>query len=64
MQAYNGLRDMINGYATTTKGAVPYPATINSIKALIDDYNTSINQLAALAVKAKTSNQSVAENEG
>jgi hypothetical protein len=64
MQAYYYLRDMINGCAINTKGAMPYPATINSINALIDDYNTSINQLAALAVKAKTSNQSVAKNEG
>jgi hypothetical protein len=62
MQAYNGLRDMIKGYAITIKGAMPYPATINSINALIDDYNTSINQLAALAVKAKVGNKPATDN--
>ncbi len=62
MQAYYDLRDMINGYATTTKGAVPYPATINSINALIDDYNTVINQRAALAAKARTGDKPVADN--
>jgi hypothetical protein len=64
MQAYYDLRDMINGYATTTKGAVPYPATINSINALIDDYNTTINQRAALAAaaRAKESNSTPTDN--
>lgn len=54
MQAYYNLRDMLNGYAITTKGAVPYPATINSINALIEQYNTVINQRVALAAKSKT----------
>jgi hypothetical protein len=62
MQAYNGLRDMIKGYATTTKGAMPYPATINSINALIDDYNTTINQRAALAAKAKVGDKPATDN--
>lgn len=62
MQAYYDLRDMINGYATTTKGAVPYPATINSINALIDDYNTTINQRAALAAKPKNGDKPATDN--
>jgi len=62
MQAYYDLRDMINGYATTTKGAVPYSATIDSINALVDDYNTTINQRAALAAKAKTGDQPATDN--
>lgn len=64
MQAYYDLRDMINGYATTTKGAVPYPATINSINALIDDYNTTINIRAALAAKARAADKTVTGNQG
>ena len=62
MQAYYDLRDMINGYATTTKGAVPYSATIDSINALVDDYNTTINQRAALAAKAKSGDQPATDN--
>ena len=44
--AYYSLRDMLHSYNIITKGAAPYPKTINEINALIDQYNIIITKRA------------------
>ncbi|CAF3810767.1 unnamed protein product [Rotaria sp. Silwood1] len=64
IQKYYELRDMIDSYNIITKGAAPYPSTINSINALIEQYNTVINnRIADAAKKAKGTNDGNTPND-
>lgn len=52
-QAYYKLRDMLVSYFTILGGPEPYLSVINSINALVDQYNLVITQREAPAAKAK-----------
>lgn len=55
--AFYQLRDMLQSYHVITKGAAPYPKTINEINALIDQYNVILIKRATEAkVKDDTTN--------
>lgn len=53
-QAYYKLRDMLVSYYNITDGDALYTTTINSINALIDQYNLVITQREADALRART----------